>query len=346
MKPDLKDLEVFSTCPRSDRPVAGPDYLREVEQVARWSEEAGCTGILVYSDNSMLDPWIVSERILRVTDSLCPLVAVQPNYMHPYAAAKMAATFGFLYGRRIYFNMVAGGFKNDLVALNDTTPHDKRYSRLTEYTLLMFRLLCGNAPVTFEGEFYKTDKLKMTPPLPPELLPGVFVSGSSEAGLQAARAIGAVAVQYPRPVNECAAEPPAAGLKCGIRVGLIARADEEKAWSVAEARFPADRKGEITHQLAMKISDSKWHAQLSETAKKNGDGRSVYWLRPFETYKTFCPYLVGNYDQVAEELARYVQLGYETFILDIPLSEEELQLAGIVFEKVANLARTGNVSAE
>jgi alkanesulfonate monooxygenase len=83
MKPDLKDLEVFSTCPRSDRPLTGTDYLREVEQVARWSEESGCKGILVYSDNSMLDPWIVSERILRVTDTLCPLVAVQPIYLHP-----------------------------------------------------------------------------------------------------------------------------------------------------------------------------------------------------------------------------------------------------------------------
>jgi alkanesulfonate monooxygenase len=258
----------------------------------------------------------------------------------------MAATFGFLYGRRIYFNMVAGGFKNDLVALNDATPHDKRYSRLAEYTSLMFRLLRGDAPVTFEGEFYKTDKLKMTPSLPPELLPGVFVSGSSEAGLQAARAIGAVAVQYPRPVSECAAEPPPSGLKCGIRVGLIARADEEEAWNVAEGRFPADRRGEITHQLAMRTSDSKWHAQLSETANKNGDDRGVYWLRPFETYKTFCPYLVGNYDQVAQELARYVQLGYETFILDIPLNKEELQLAGVVFEKVAQLARTRNVTAD
>ncbi|MGB8524031.1 MAG: LLM class flavin-dependent oxidoreductase, partial [Candidatus Acidiferrales bacterium] len=249
MNKKRKGLEVFSTCPRSDRPILGPDYLREVESVARWSEENGCKGILVYSDNSMLDPWIVSERILRSTEALCPLVAVQPIYMHPYTAAKMVATYGFVYGRQIYLNMIAGGFKNDLIALNDTTPHDKRYTRLTEYTSLILQLLKSQAPVTFEGEFYKVEKLKMTPVLSPELIPEVFVSGSSEAGMQAARAIGAVAVQYPQPASKCAAEPPPAGLQCGIRVGIIARADDDHAWDVAEERFPEDRKGEVTHQL-------------------------------------------------------------------------------------------------
>jgi len=101
MNPGPKGLEIFSTRPRSDRPGASEDYLRDVKEVARWSEQNGCKGILVYSDNSMLDPWIVSERILQVTETLCPLVAVQPIYMHPYAAAKMVATPGFLYGRGI-----------------------------------------------------------------------------------------------------------------------------------------------------------------------------------------------------------------------------------------------------
>src|SRR6266566_3812159 len=84
--------------------------------------------MLIY--NSKLDPWLVSQIIIQNTRSLCPLVAVQPVYMHPYSVAKMLASFGYLYRRRLYLNMVAGGFKNDLIALNDTTPHDKRYQRL------------------------------------------------------------------------------------------------------------------------------------------------------------------------------------------------------------------------
>src|SRR5262249_6621901 len=157
----------------------------------------------------------------------------------------------------VYLNMVAGGFVNDLAALNDTTPHDKRYGRLTEYTAIIKQLLAGGEPVTFHGEFYRVDKLSMKPALRPELFPGIFISGSSDAGLEAAKALGATAVAYPKPPKECAA-PSVDGSDCGIRVGIIARLNEKDAWSVAEGRFPEDRGGNLTHQLAMKVSDSLW----------------------------------------------------------------------------------------
>src|SRR5437870_3617711 len=147
-------IDVFSTCPMPDGAGRGL-YAQQVVNVARWSENAGCTGILVYSDNSKLDPWLVSQIIAQNTRSLCPLVAVQPVYMHPYSVAKMIATFGYLYGRRMYLNMVAGGFKNDLMALNDTTPDDKRYCRLIEYTTILKHLLAGTSLLSYEGDYYK-----------------------------------------------------------------------------------------------------------------------------------------------------------------------------------------------
>lgn len=319
----MGSLELFATCPQS-KDFPQDAYLRRVADVARWSEEYGCKGILVYTDNSIVDPWLVSQIIIENTASLCPLVAVQPVYLHPYAVAKMVASFGFLYKRRIYLNMVAGGFKNDLVALNDTTPHDKRYARIIEYTTIIRRLLAGPGPVSFDGEFYKTDKLRMTPPLAPQLFPGIFISGSSDAGLEAAKAIGATAVKYPKPAKEYEGQSSVEGLDSGIRIGVVAQKDESEAWEIAEARFPEDRKGELTHQVAMKVSDSLWHKQLSELAEEAKTSKSPYWLRPFETYKTFCPYLVGSYESVAEELSRYIGVGYRTFILDIPPNEEEL----------------------
>src|SRR4029077_2222718 len=126
---------------------------------------------------------------------------------------------------RIYLNMVAGGFKNDLEALNDHTPHDERYTRLVEYTTVIMNLLSGGgSPVSVDGRYYRITNVKMTPALPPALLPGVFVSGSSDAaprharpppplpgvsvsgssdaGLAAARQRGALAVRYPKPVAE------------------------------------------------------------------------------------------------------------------------------------------------
>lgn len=328
----IQGVEVFSTCPQSVE-AEGEVFLQNVSNVARWSEQYGCKGILVYSDNRLVDPWLVSHVILQNTVQLCPLVAIQPIYMHPYAAAKMISSFGHMYGRRIYLNMIAGGFKNDLTALNDTTPHDKRYDRLVEYTLIIKKLLESPAAVTFDGEYYKVFNLKLSPPLSPKLMPGVFVSGSSEAGQSAARAMGATAVHYPRPSVDYTGSVENGLMDSGVRIGIVAREREDDAWDVAYTRFPDDRKGQIARQLAMKVSDSSWHKQLSELAEETKNQKSPYWLIPFENYKTMCPYLVGSHQQVADEVSRYMKAGHRKFILDIPPCEEELHHSAIVFEQ-------------
>jgi len=330
---EAHSIDVFSTCPQSSQ-VDKAHYLKSVADVARWSEQYGCKGMLIYTDNSIVDPWLVAQQAIQRTQSLCPLVAVQPVYMHPYTVAKMVASLGYLHDRRIFLNMVAGGFKNDLNALNDPTPHDKRYERMIEYVTIIKRLLTSTDAVSFEGAFYKVDKLRMTPPVPPELFPGIFVSGSSDAGLTAAKAMGATAIKYPKPPDEYEKESPDdRSIDSGIRVGIIARDNEEEAWKVAHERFPVDRKGQLMRQLAEKVSDSVWHKQLAKLGAIQEN--NPYWLVPFENYKTNCPYLVGSYKTVAEELARYIGIGFRTFILDIPPSEEELHHAGIVFKKAA-----------
>jgi alkanesulfonate monooxygenase len=193
--------------------------------------------------------------------------------------------------------------------------------------------LSSPAPVTFEGKFYKVDNLKMTPPLAPELLPGILMSGSSEAGMAAARAVGATAVQYPKPAKDFEPIPVSTnGDKSGVRVGIIARPKSADAWSVANERFPGDRRGQLAHQMAMRVSDSVWHKQLSQMVEETGEVPGVYWMWPFQNYQTFCPYLVGSYEEVAEELSRYMRGGFQSFILDIPPSREELSHVQTVFE--------------
>jgi alkanesulfonate monooxygenase len=322
-------INLFSTCPQS-KDFAQGDYVTQVRRVSRWSEAAGCTGMLIYTDNSIVDPWLVAQLVLQETRELCPLVAVQPVYMLPYTAAKMVASLGAMHQRRIWLNMLAGGFRNDLLALGDETPHDDRYVRTVEYALQMRELLEGDQPVTLAGRYYSVRGVRMAPALPRELWPGWLISGSSPAGRAAAVQMGAITVEYPAPpdvIRDTADVPTGRG----IRVGIIAREDAEAAWQVAYQRFPDDRRGRLSHALAMKTSDSAWHRTLSDLAHSGATNGSPYWLWPFEQHRTFCPYLVGDYATVAAEIARYLALGYSTFILDIPLAAEDLETAAHVF---------------
>ncbi len=113
-----------------------------------------------------------------------------------------------------------------------------------------------------------------------------------------------------------------------MRIGIVARADDDEAWRVAHARFPEDRQGQLAHALAVRTSDSLWHQQLSRTAEET----TPYWLTPFRNYKTFCPYLVGAYERVARELARHLREGVGTFILDVPRDEADLQHTRVAFD--------------
>jgi alkanesulfonate monooxygenase len=343
VSPDAREPQpaplVFTTCPSSLGVSDG--YFDKISQVARWSEAAGCAGMLIYTDNSLVDPWLVSQVVIQSTRSQCPLVAVQPVLMHPYCVAKMVSTLGFLHSRRVFLNMVADGFKNDLVALNDMTAHDRRYERLVEYTQIIRGLLEGGT-VTFTGQFYQVKDLRLSPRLAPGLLPGILMSGSSEAGWAAARKTGAVAIQYPEPPGKSEPAPVSEAGRHGIRIGIVTRPSEEDAWQVALARFPGDRKGQLTRQMAQKASDSVWHQRLSEIGQESANSDTsrseVYWLHPFENYQTNCPYLVGSYDNVAAELARYMGLGNRTFILDIPVAEDEFEHTGKVFQLASQRA--------
>ncbi len=338
-------VDVFTTCPPSyDRSDANA-YLKEVRDVARWSDEAGCKGMLVYTDNGMVDPWLLAQIAIENTRALKPLVAVQPAYMHPYTVAKMVSTLGYLYGRGVCLNMVAGGFRNDLLALNDATPHDRRYERLIEYTMIIQRLLGSPEPVTFEGKFYSVRQLTLKPALPLGLFPAITVSGSSPEGIAASRTLNAIPVRYPEPPERGGLDEALPQHPCGVRVGIIARKDEETAWREAQLRFPPDRAGQITRGVASKISDSVWHRQLSELAAGTKGARSTYWLEPFESYKTNCPYLVGSYEAVAGEITRYLEIGASLFILDVPASEEDLEHIGAVFDRADLRARASGAES-
>jgi alkanesulfonate monooxygenase len=150
-------IRLFATLPQRDY---GSDALATAIDVAQWSEEIGCEGILIYDDNRRLDPWFVAGQVILATDRLEPLVAVQPAYLHPYAAARKVWTLSGQLGRRLAINVVAGGYSRDLDALGESLDHDVRYRRAFEYTHIVRELLRGR-PVSFSGSHYSVERLSL-----------------------------------------------------------------------------------------------------------------------------------------------------------------------------------------
>jgi alkanesulfonate monooxygenase len=155
--------------------------------------------------------------------------------------------------------------------------------------------------------------------------------------MAAAQALGATPVQYPKPSGEYEGRHQLDAKEPGIRIGVIARETSAAAWEIAWQRFPGDRRGQLTHQLAMAASDSVWHKQLSQLSIEMSEPGRAYWLHPFENYRTFCPYLVGDHDEVAAAVQGYLAVGFRTFILDVPTSQEDMDHIGLVFERASRV---------
>jgi alkanesulfonate monooxygenase len=279
-------LDVFSVCPHVE--LVAPDYLRRVADVASWSEEAGCRGVLLNGDDGHIDPWLVAHVVLQNTKALSPLIAVQPASMHPYAAAKMVSSLAFLHDRRLYLHFHAG-------VVDDV--------RTTEYAMIMKGLLDGPGVFSFDGDYYRVSNLRMTPPLPSELFPGIVISEPWPMTEKAAPAPPAEPTSIATAIGTATA---------GLGIGVIAREEAAEAWRLAYERFPDDHRGPAA-------------------------GDKLYWLHPFESHQTTYPYLVGSYSSVGAELGRLHLAGFGAVLVDLPASREELDHVGAALEE----ARSG-----
>jgi len=73
-----------------------------------------------------------------------------------------------------------------------------------------------------------------------------------------------------------------------VRIGIIARGTAQTPGCGVRA-IPGDRKGQIAHELAMKVSDSHWHLQLSEDGERNPVDSERLLDVAFRNYKNLLP---------------------------------------------------------
>jgi alkanesulfonate monooxygenase len=331
------DVQLIGTCPTMNGST-GQAYLARIAEVSKWADDDGWEAILVYSDHAQCDPWIVAQEILRHTMQLRPLVALQPLYMHPLSAAKIVATLASMYGRQIYINLIAGGFPRDLQTLCDATPHDRRYDRVVEYASIMQDLLRPRGLCSFNGAFYNVKELQLVPRLPADKLPVFTISGSSPAGLAAAKKLGARAIQYLRPSYEYAGVTFDPSLQYGARLGVIVAETRSRAWEIARQRYPTgNSEMRKIRQYATSISDSVWVKELDKEIRVPPG--HPYWLGPYHYYRTVCPFLVGDEQDVSGEIANYVRMGLRTFLLELPTNAEESRQITRVFKLACERAR-------
>ncbi|MEE8166472.1 MAG: TIGR03619 family F420-dependent LLM class oxidoreductase [Myxococcota bacterium] len=134
-------------------------------------------------DTEFPDAWVVAGALSAVTNRLriTTNVFVLPM-RNPFLAAKAIATAAAMSNNRITLTIGVGwsNVEFDLVE----QPFRRRGARADEMLEVMRKLWSGEM-VEHRGEFYRFDRLKMTPPFPTAPIP-VWVGGISDLALKRA----------------------------------------------------------------------------------------------------------------------------------------------------------------
>ncbi len=128
-----------------------------------------------------LDPWVLVGAMAQVTQRLKFVTTVYiPAMRDPYSAAKAIGTAAVLSGGRVELGVGVGWCEEEFALLGQ--PFARR-GRRTDEMLALMKALWQPGWTEFEGEFYRTPRLEMTPTPPP--IP-VYAGGLSDVALRRA----------------------------------------------------------------------------------------------------------------------------------------------------------------
>lgn len=306
----------------------GLDAIDYASAVARAAELAGFHGALLPTGRQSSETWLVSAALARETKNLHFLIAFQTGFIQPAYAAQMGATLQRITHGRVDWNIVTGGDVKEQRAQGDYLAHDERYRRTLDW-LRALRTYWNQDNSSHEGPYYKFEGGGLTGRLRAEKLPTIYFSGSSDAALDAAAEVGDVHLTWAEPPAQlkeivCRLTDRAAisrrTLRFGTRVDVIARETEEEAWADVRKFARLVDRSTIERRAAFGATDSTGRAR--QTALRAG---SIDRLEDLVVSPNLwagmnllgpVPALVGSYEQVAERLEEYQDIGLSTFILD------------------------------
>ena len=323
-----------------------------IKQIGVAADNLGFDGVLIPTGRLCEDPWIVATSLLAVTKKLKFLVALRPGLLQPSLAARMTATLDRLSNGRVAINLVAGGDKTELEGDGLYQDSKERYEAAGEFVDLWREILKAGVEknvVNYDGKYYKTTDAKLLFPTVQQPYPPLFFGGSSdEARELAAQKVDLYITwgEKPEDVKAKIEDVKQRALKYGrtirfgIRLHVIVRETEEKAWEAAEELI-SKLDDETIEQHHKVLSNRESVGQQRMTALTNsGKARSRkeleispnLWAGIGLAREGCATALVGNPQIVVERIKEYADMGIDTFVFSgYPHLEEAYRFAELVF---------------
>lgn len=318
------------------------DYL---SQVAGAVDHLGYYGALLPTGRSCEDSWVAASALMTKTRRMRFLVAIRPGLMSPSVAARMAATFDRLSGKRILVNIVTGGDPVELAGDALHLSHDERYE-LTDEFLTIWRAIMRGEEFDFKGKHLEVNKSRLLFAPVQKPYPSLYFGGSSPKALEVAARHVDVYLTWGEPpeqvakkieqVRRLAREEYGRTLRFGIRLHVIVRETDAEARRAADdlIRY-VDEDAISASQAVLAQHDS--HGQKRMLDLHGGDLQSLWigpnlWAGIGLVRGGAGTALVGDPESVVQRMKEYRDIGIDHFIFSgYPHLEEAYYTSDLLF---------------
>lgn len=313
---------------------AVPPSMDLFDRVAQAAQAAGFEYLLVPVASSCWDAYISSAMILARTRSIRMLVAARPGYVNPVLLARMISAMDELSGGRVSVNLIAG--QSDEEARQDgiTMAKEDRYSLMDEEVSIMKALWGQKAPVQFEGRHHVLKGARIAPH--PRRQPRFYLGGGSLEAWEVSARHADVHLFWgdtvERVVDNMAQIRQLAArhgreqtIGFGMRLQIVCRETEEAAWEAANA-LVAQVTDSQTRFVRQHYSSSAANRRVQELAQTHGELIAPHlWTGISRVRPGAGIAIVGNPQQCADTLQRYIDIGCQSFCLSGYLHDEEAE---------------------
>lgn len=315
-----KQSEIHAAQP----PAVEPDYVCRFAQA---HEAAGFDRILVPQHSTGPDASQVIAYAAAHTERVHFLLAHRPGFIGPAFAARQLATLENFTGGRLAVHIISGGSDEEQRRDGDFLDHDARYERTDEYLEVLRRTWTAGEPFDHHGKLYRYERaFSEVKPLQQPHLP-IFFGGASEAALRVAGKHADAYALWGESLDEARtlirrvrgeAAKHGRSLRFSVSFRPILADTEARAWERAECIL------EQTRALRAQAGWARGGPQQSEGARRllqvaeRGDvvDERLWTAIARETgARSNSTALVGTPEQVAQALAKYVDLGVGTLLI-------------------------------
>ncbi|SPL70952.1 LLM class flavin-dependent oxidoreductase [Acinetobacter stercoris] len=327
-------------------------YFDYIKQVAQAADIVGFHGVLIPAFPQTEEPWVWASALARETRRLRFLIAIQPWFIHPAYASQMAASLQRVSNGRVEWNVISGGGGEQQRSYGDFIAHDQRYARTNEF-LDFVKGYTHHSPFNYDGEFYRVENGGLRYPMNQYEVPRIWLAGASDASLHVAGRHAQIHLTWGEPVAQqkqvidqtkafFEKHYPDSKVKFGMRIDVLARPTEEQAYQELRLMHETIAKENLGFEKSDTESVGAKRQQALAQSSRFEDlfVSENFWAGMSKVRGGPNGIIVGSYEQVAQRLQEYIDIGVEHFILAsnphleeaYRIGEEVLPLLGYNFK--------------